>query len=83
MKDIDDMGAPLIDERRDRSRIDVIEAAANQGEAFRGEIDHRGDTSTRPLNPRLDRVLIARLHVDEATALQRAQMRGYQLGITV
>src|ERR1700692_4543469 len=73
------MGAPLVDDGRHRFPLDVIETASDEREVLRGEIDDRGREVEPAVEPGLDGVLIARLHVDQMVALQRAQMRRYHI----
>ena len=72
---IDDVLAALIDDRSHRLAVDVIEAAAEQRKALRGQVDDRRRDVDLAVEPRLDRMLVAGFHVHQVSGLQRADMR--------
>ena len=78
---IDDVLAAAIDHCADGAGIDIIEPAADQRKAFRGEVDHRRRDIELAVEPRLDRVLVGGDDVGEVAGLQRAQMRRDHLGL--
>ena len=78
---VDDVLAPAIDHRTDGAGVDVIEPATGQGKTLRGEIDHRRRDVEPAVEPRFYRVLVGGNHVGEVAGLQRAQMRGDELGL--
>ena len=60
---IDYVFATLVDNRGDRLAVDVIQAPAKKGEAFRGQIDDRRGDVDPAVEPRLDGVPIAGLDI--------------------
>ena len=56
---IDDMVAAPIDQRGGGLAVDVVEPAADQREALRGQVDHRRRNVELAVEPRLDVVLVA------------------------
>ena len=72
---IDNVRAPLVDDRADGSPIDVIEPAADQREAQRRQIDHGRRCIELPVDPRVDRVPVGRQYVGQMPGLQRPQVR--------
>src|SRR6516225_5023913 len=53
---IDDVLAPLIDDRGNRLTVDIVEPAAEQRKALRGQVDNRRRDIDPTVEPRLDRV---------------------------
>ena len=74
-EEIDDVRAPLVDDRADGPPIDIIEPSADQREAKRRQVDHRRRYVEPPVEPRFDRVLVGGEHVGQMPRLQRSQMR--------
>src|SRR3954465_170013 len=74
---VDDVLPAAIDHRADGAGIDIIEPAADQGKALRGQVDHRRRHVELAVEPRLYGVLIGGNHVGEMPGLQRTQMRRY------
>src|SRR6202051_3011523 len=68
---IDNVFAALIDNRRHRLAVDIIEAAAEEPEALRREVDDRRRDVEFTVEPWLDRVLVARFHVYQMPSLER------------
>jgi len=54
-----------INQSHDRSAVEVVEAAANEGKSFRCEIAHFWREIHLPIEPRFDRVLVGRRDVDQ------------------
>ena len=76
---VDDVLAAAIDHGADGAGIDIIEPAADQGKALRGEVDYRRRDVELAVEPRFHGVLVGGNHVGEMTGLQRTQMRRYDL----
>jgi len=66
--------APLIHERGGGSAIKIVETTANQRKTDRRQVDNRWREIKLPKEPRLDRVLIGRTHVEEVIAHQGSHM---------
>src|SRR6478609_4147723 len=60
---IDHVLAPAIDHGADGAGIDIIEPAADQGEALGGEVDYRRRDVELAVEPRFYRVLVSRDHL--------------------
>ncbi len=56
---IDHVLAPLIDDRGNRLTVDIVEPAAEQRKALRGQVDDRGRDIHSAVEPRLDGMLVA------------------------
>ena len=76
---IDHVFAPLVDDRGHRFAGEVIEPAAKQRETFRGEVDYRRPDIDPAVEPRLDGMLVARLHIQQMIGLERAKVRRLQI----
>jgi hypothetical protein len=74
------MLAALVDQRRYRPVVEVVEAPADQGETLARQIFHRGREIELPFEPRLDRMRVRRRHVEAVGGQHlRADMAGDQL----
>ena len=73
------MFAPLVNQRRHRPVIEIIETATNQRKSFAGKIDHRRGKIELRVQPRFDSVLIGRSDVGEMICHQRTDMTGDEL----
>src|SRR3954466_3589199 len=73
------MRAPAVHDSGNGAGVDIIEPAADQGKALRGQVDHRRRHVELAVEPRLYGVLIGGNHVGEMPGLQRTQMRRYDL----
>ncbi len=78
-EDVHDMFATLVNQRRDRAAVEVVQAAADEAEAVGGKVVDRGREIDPPVEPRFDRMLVGRDHVHQMTRHQRAQMAGQDL----
>ncbi len=76
---VDDVLAPFVDDGGDRPAVEIIEPAADQRESLGRQVDHRRGQVDLAVEPGLDGVLIARRHVDQVVATQRAQMRRHRV----
>jgi hypothetical protein len=71
---IDEMFAPLVDERRDGAMVEIIEAAAGKRESFRGEVIHRRREIELAVEPGFYGVLVGGDYVGQVRGHQRAHM---------
>ena len=69
-KEIDHVFASLVDDRRHCLPVEIVQSSAEQGEPLRGQVGHRRRHINLTIEPRLDRVLIARLDIGQPRALQ-------------
>src|SRR5262245_2098320 len=72
----DQMLAMAIDERRHRDAIDYVDASADQGKSFAGEIDDARRLRNAPAEPWLDGVAVGRADVGRLRRHQGAQVTG-------
>src|SRR6516165_12769811 len=71
---IDYVLAPLIDDRGNRLAVDIVEPAAEQRKALRGQVDDRWRYIDPAVEPRLDGMLVAGRHIHQMARLQRTDM---------
>src|SRR5439155_6394515 len=79
-KNINEVLATRIDERRDVLAAENIKAATNQGKTFVRKILHRRNESKLAVEPRLHGVIVRGSNVGEMPRLQRANMGVNDLG---
>src|ERR1700677_4579167 len=78
-KDVDYVLVALVNQRRHGPAVEVVETAADQTVAVRGEVVNWRREIDPSVEPRLDRVLVGRDYVHQMTGHQRAQMAGQDL----
>ena len=69
----------LVNQRRHRPVIEVIEATANQRKPFAGKLGHGRRKIELGVQPRFHRVLVGRSDVGEVVCHQRTHMAGDEL----
>src|SRR5438874_3380557 len=79
-EEVNEMFAPLVNQRRHRPVIEIIKTATDQRKSFAGKIDHRRRKIELCVQPRFDGVLVGRSDVREVVCHQRTHMTGDELG---
>src|SRR5438477_5570768 len=78
-KEVNEMLAPLVNQRRHRPVIEIIKTAADQRKSFAGKVDDRRREIELGVQPGFHCVLIGGSDVSEVVCHQRTHMAGDEL----